>query len=172
MNLFLLYLLMLKASLTSFTGMGTLPMVRNDLVVEHHAITDRQLNTAVVAGRIGPGPYGIYLVCVGEAAAGFPGACAAFLALITPAFLVLPLLQWVGKRADRPAVKGAIQGVMAASSGLLLASSVPLAQDAIHGPLTLVLVIGSFLILSFTRVQAAWLVAGAAAIGLAAKILA
>jgi hypothetical protein len=117
-NLLLLYLLLLKASLTSFSGLGSLPMVRNDFVVERHVFTDHQLNMAVVAGRTGPGPYGLYLVCVGYLAGGVPGACMGFLALITPAFLVIPLMRWLGQRADIPRVRSAIRGLMLASSGL------------------------------------------------------
>ena len=77
MNLAVLYLLLLKASMTSFSGLGSLPMIRSDFVVERHALTDRQLNTAVAAGRTGPGPFGLYIVCVGYTVAGAPGAVAA-----------------------------------------------------------------------------------------------
>ena len=70
-NFFVLYLLLLKAVLTSFSGMASLPMVRHDLVVQRHAMTDRQLNAAVVAGRTGPGPNGLYLVAVGYYAGGY-----------------------------------------------------------------------------------------------------
>ena len=93
MNLLVLYLLLLKASVTSFSGLGSLPMVRNDFVVERHLLTDHQLNMAVVAGRTGPGPFGLYLVCVAYAVGGIPGAFMGFLALITPAFLVIPLIR-------------------------------------------------------------------------------
>ena len=51
MNLFLLYLLLFKAVITSFSGMASLPIVRQDFVVTRHILTDRQLNTAIVAGR-------------------------------------------------------------------------------------------------------------------------
>jgi chromate transporter len=171
MNLAVLYLLLLKASLTSFSGLGSLPMIRSDFVVERHALTDRQLNTAVVAGRTGPGPFGLYIVCVGYSVAGTPGAIAAFFALITPAFLVLPMMYWLGKRADSPRIRDAIRGLLLGSAGLLLAASVPLARDAITGPLTLAVVIVSFLILSFTKLDSAWLMLGAAAVGLAAKLI-
>ena len=73
MNLVLLYLLLVKATLTSFSGLASLPMVRNDFVVRRHVLTDRQLNTAVAAGRIGPGPLGIYVVSVGYLVEGAPG---------------------------------------------------------------------------------------------------
>ena len=48
MNLLLLYLLLSKAVVTSFSGMASLPIVRQDFVVTRHILTDRQLNTAIV----------------------------------------------------------------------------------------------------------------------------
>jgi chromate transporter len=171
MNPFVLYLLLLKASLTSFSGLGSLPMIRNDFVIERHVLTDRQVNMAVVAGRTGPGPFGLYLVVIGYQADGWPGAVAAFLALITPAFLVLPLMHWIGKRSDNPRVRGAIRGVLLGSAGLLLAASVPLARDAITGPLSIAIMAVSFVLLSFTRLESAWLMLGAAAVGLGAKLI-
>jgi chromate transporter len=171
MNLFLLYGLLLKATLTSFSGLGSLPMVRNDLVVERKLLTDRQLNTAVVAGRTGPGPNGLYLVSVGYYAAGMPGAAVGMLALITPAFFILPMMRWVGRRAEHPRVKSAIRAVVLASAGLLLSASVPLARDAIKGPLTLGIVLVSFAVLALTKVDTVWLVLGGAAIGLIAKLV-
>src|SRR5580692_11137498 len=98
MSLLTLYLLLLKASLLSFTGLGSLPIIRTDFVVQRQVLTDHQLNTAVVAGRAGPGPFGLYLVCIGYTVAGVPGSISAFFALITPAFLVLPLIRWIGRR--------------------------------------------------------------------------
>jgi len=100
MNVVVLYLLLVKATLTSFSGLASLPMVRNDFVVRRGVLTDRQLNTAVAAGRIGPGPLGIYVVSVGYLADGVPGACAGWLAMITPAFLIIPMLRFLGTRAE------------------------------------------------------------------------
>lgn len=170
MNILLLYLLLLKAVLTSFSGMASLPMIRNDFVVERRLLTDRQLNTAVVAGRTGPGPNGLYLVSVGYFVSGLPGAFAGFLAVMTPAFLVLPLMTWMGARAGTPRIKGAIRAVVLASAGLLLSASLPLARDAITGALALVIMVVSFIVLSFTRVDSAWVMLGAAGVGLAAKL--
>ena len=171
MNLFVLYLLLLKATLTSFSGLGSLPMLRNDLVVERHVLTDRELNTAVVAGRAGPGPYGIYMVCVAYLVAGIPGAVVGFLAMVTPGLLVIPLMRWVSAYAESPRFRSAIQAVLLASAGLLLAASIPLAHDAITGPLTLAMVLGAFALLSFTKLDTAWLILGSALIGFVAKLL-
>jgi chromate transporter len=169
MNVFLLYGLLLKAALTSFSGLGSLPMVRNDLLVERKVLTDRQLNTAVVAGRTGPGPNGLYLVSVGYYADGLPGAAAGLLAVMTPAFLVLPLMRWIGARAESPRVKSAIRAVVLASAGLLLSASLPLARDAITGPLTFGIMLVSFAVLVLTKIDTVWVVLGGAIIGLIAK---
>jgi chromate transporter len=170
-SLVTLYLLLLKAALLSFTGLGSLPIIRSDFVVERHALTDHQLNTAVVAGRAGPGPFGLYMVCIGYTVAGVPGAISAFLALITPAFLALPLMRWLGRRSNHPRIRDAIRGLLIGSAGLLLASSVPLAKDAITGTLSIAIMAASFLVLAFTKLDSAWLIISAAVVGLAASLV-
>ncbi len=171
MSFFLLYFLFAKATFTSFSGLASLPMVRNDFVTERHLLTDRELNIAVAAGRTSPGPYGIYLVGVGYHAAGWKGALAAALAVMTPAFLVIPLLKWASKYAHHRRVQGAIQGVLLASAGLLVAASVPLVQDAVTGPIAVVFVIGSFLLLAFTKVDSSWVMGGAIVTGIVVSFL-
>lgn len=171
MNFFILYLLLLKALLMSFTGLTSLPIIRDDFVVNRHVLTDHQLNTAVVAGRAGPGPFGLYLVCIGYTAAGVPGAISAFLALLTPAFLGLPIMRWLGRYANHPRIRDAIRGLLIGSAGMLLASAIPLARDAITGPLAVAIMIGSFVVLTFTRLDSAWLIFSAAGLGLAVKLI-
>jgi chromate transporter len=170
MNVFVLYLLLLKAVCTSFSGMASLPMVRNDFVVTRHILTDRQLNTAVVTGRTGPGPNGLYVVSVGYFVAGLPGASVGLLALVTPAFLIIPIMRWVGDYAKIPRVRSAIRAVVLASAGLLVASSIPLAKDAATGPLAVAIVVVSFIVLTFTDVESWWVMMGAAALGVGVKL--
>ena len=167
MNLLLLYLLLTKATLTSFSGLTSLPLVRHDLVERHHVLTDRQLNAAVAAGRTAPGPNGLYLVSVGYFAAGVPGACAGFFAVITPAFLIIPMLQYLGRKADHPAVKSAIRAVMLSAAGLVITTTVPLARDALTGVLPVAIAAGSFLFLVLTRRATVWVICAAALAGLA-----
>ena len=62
MNLFLLYLILAKAMFSSFSGPTSLPVVRHDMVEVYHVITDEQLEVAVAAGRVTPGPFGLYIV--------------------------------------------------------------------------------------------------------------
>jgi chromate transporter len=165
-NVVVLYLLLLKATLTSFSGLASLPMIRSDFVLRYHLLTDRQLNTAVVVGRLGPGPLGIYVVSVGYMVAGVPGACAGWLAMITPAFLIIPMLHFIGKRSEDRRIKSITRTVLLAGAGLMAAAAVPLARDAITGPLTLAIVAASFLLIVITRVDTLWIMLGAAIAGL------
>jgi chromate transporter len=171
MNLLLLYLLLLKATATSFSGLTSLPVVRHDLVENRRVLTDRQLNAAVAAGRTAPGPNGLYIVSVGYFVAGIPGAIVGCLAVMTPAFLIIPMLRYLGARADRPAVKSAIQAVMFAAAGLVISATVPLAKDALTGPLTVAIALGSFLFLVLTGKDTFWVILGSAVVGLAAKLM-
>jgi chromate transporter len=171
MNLVFLYLLLLKATVTSFSGLTSLPVVRHDLVETHHVLTDRQLNAAVAAGRTAPGPNGLYIVSVAYFVAGIPGACVGCLAVMTPAFLIIPLLRYLGARADRPAVKSAIQAVMLAAAGLVVSATVPLARDALAGWLGAAIALGSFLFLVLTRKDTLWVILGSAAVGLLGRLL-
>lgn len=168
MNFLLLYLLLLKATLTSFSGLASVPMVRNDFVVRYHVLTDRQLNTAVAAGRLGPGPLGIYIVSVGYIVAGIPGACAGWLAMITPAFLIIPLIRFLGARAEHPRAKSVTRAVLLAGAGLIVSASVPLGRDAIAGPFSLAIVAASCALIALTRIDTVWVMLGAAAAGLLA----
>lgn len=169
MSFLLLYGLFLKASLSSFQGLAALPIIRQDLVVTRHVLTDRQLNTALVIGRTTPGPIGLYMVSAGYYAAGARGATAAALALMTPAVLVIPLLIFAGRRTSHPKVQSVLQAVVLASAGVSLAATLPLGADALHSPLTWIIAIGSLAALLFTKVDTMWVMAAAAAVSLLAR---
>ena len=171
MNPAVLYLLLLKAVMTSFSGMTSLPMVRHDLVETRHVLTDRELSTAIAAGRSGPGPNGLYVVSVGYFVAGWPGAGAGLLALITPAFLIVPMMKWGARYTSVPRIRGAIRAVILASAGLLISASIPLTRDAATEPLTMAITTASFVVLAFTKVESWWVMIGAAIAGLGPALL-
>jgi chromate transporter len=166
MNPFLLYLLLLKATLTSFSGLSSLPVVRNDLVAKRAVITDRQLNTAVAIARVSPGPFGLYLVPIGYYAGGWPGAVAGFGAMLTPAFLILVFLRYFARRALDPRALAAIRAVTHASAGLVLAAILPLARDALTTPPQVILAVAVTGVLLGSDWDTAWTVLAGALCGL------
>jgi chromate transporter len=168
MNILVLYLLLLKATVTSFSGLGSLPIIRQDLVVTRRALTDNQLNAAVAVGRTTPGPAGLYVVSVGYFAAGVPGAIVGWLALVTPSLSVILVIRYLGRKAKHPRVKSVLQAVVLASAGMLLATALSLAREAVSGVLLLLIALGSGLLLVFTRLDGIWVILGSAVVCLIA----
>jgi chromate transporter len=171
MNAFLLYLLLLKGTVTAFAGLASLPVIQDELVIQHHVLTDKQLNEAVVITRSTPGPVGLYIVSVGYFVGGVPGAIAGWLAMITPALLIIPLVHFVGRRMEHPRVKSILQTVVIASAGLLFAASIPLAKEALTDPVAIAIAIISLALLFTTKLDTLWIILGAAVCSLSAASL-
>jgi chromate transporter len=131
MSIVALYVLLLKATVTSFAGMGSLPQIHQDLVVTTSAITNEQLNQAVLIGRSTPGPVGAYVVAVGYFAAGLRGAAVGLLAMVTPALVAIPLLALMRRWLHIARVQAAVDAVVMASAVLLVVSVIRMASDGL-----------------------------------------
>ena len=132
MSVVVVYALLLKATVTSFAGMGSLPQIQQDFVQTYRLVSDEQLSQAVLVGRATPGPMGAYVVAVGFFAAGWPGAIAGWLAMVTPALLAIPLLAAIQRWLHLPRIRAAVDAVVIASATLLVVSGVSLAADGIR----------------------------------------
>lgn len=162
MNAFLLYLILLKATATAFSGMTVIPIMRDELVVKRHVMTDDQLNTAIVIGRSTPGPVGLHVICVGYFAGGYPGAVAGLGALITPALLAIPLLSFLRKRQESARLRSAIHAVVVASVGLMVGTAYDLSASALQTPSAWLVAALSLVVLVTTRLDTVWVIAAAA----------
>lgn len=132
MNPILIYLLLLKATMTSFAGMGSLPQVHEDFVATRRVVSEQQLSQAVLFGRATPGPLGAYVVGVGYFAGGWPGAVAGWAAMVTPALVAIPLLLAIQRWLHLPRIRAAVDGVVIASAALLVVSSVTLTIEGVR----------------------------------------
>jgi chromate transporter len=171
MSLLFLYLLLLKGTITAFAGLASLPVIQEALVFQHHLLTEKELNEAVVITRSTPGPVGLYIVSVGYFVAGAPGAITGWLAMITPALLIIPLVHFAGRKIEHPRVKSVPQSVVIASAGLLLAASIPLARDALTDPVTMAIAVVSLVVLLTTELDTLWPILGSAVVSLSASSL-
>ena len=101
--------------------------------------------------------------------AGIPGAIAGWLAMRTPALLVV---RWFTSRGrhiiNRPRVKAVLQAVVIAIAGLLLAASIPLARDALTA---IAIAAVSLMLLLLTETDTLWIILGAAIVYLSASSL-
>lgn len=92
--------------------------------------------------------------------------------MVTPAFLVIPLVYFVGVRASRPRVRSAIRASTVASAGLLVAATLPLARGALTDGFLVTIAAASFVLFSFTAIESVWVILASALAGLLSAILA
>jgi chromate transporter len=171
MNPLVLYLVLLKATLTTFSGLASLPVLQADLVHHYHLLTQHQLDVSIVVTRSTPGPVGLYIVSAGYFAGGVAGAIAGWAAMITPAMGAVVLLRAVGRRAEHPRAKSVVQAVILASAGLLWAAAVPIGRSTITDPLLVAILTFSVAILLTRRVETLWVIFGSALVYLTAASL-
>jgi chromate transporter len=107
---------------------------------------------------------GLYVVSVGYFVDGTPGAVAGWLAMVTPALLMIPLLGFVRRKAEHPRFKAVLRCVVFASAGLLLWVTLPLARDALNGYLTVAIAVSAFALAIMKKVDSLWIVLGGAVI--------
>ncbi len=88
---------------------------------------------------------------------------------------MIPLLRYVeaararrGRRSAAPDTKA----LTLAAAGLIVSATVPLARDALHGPVSVAIAVSSFLFMAFTERDTLWIIAGSAIVGLLAGALA
>ena len=91
--------------------------------------------------------------------------------MITPAFLVLPLLRWLEPKLHNPRVRSALDAVVVASAALLVGTAASLAHSLGGSWLLGLIAAGSLLILSLTRQSILLVMAAAGLVSLLSAVL-
>jgi chromate transporter len=171
LNPLTLFLAMIKVGAVIYgSGYVLVAFLRADLVVANGWLTDRQLLDAVAAGQLTPGPLFSTATFVGYLLLGPIGAIVATVGIFLPAVafvaLSVPLLPRM-LRARRG--RALVEGLGAASLGLLAAVVVGLGREALTGPFPVIVAVAAAaaLLASRGRLGAGWLILGGAIAGLA-----
>jgi chromate transporter len=172
-NLPLLFFTFLKiGSILYGSGYVLLAFLRADLVVRYGWLTDQQLIDAIAVGQVTPGPVFTTATFIGYVLGGLPGALLATLGIFLPSFIFVALSNPLIPRIRKSVwISGLLDGVNAASLGLMAAVTVQLGASSLTDWLTIaIFLVSAFLLIRF-KLNATWLVTGGAAIGLIASFL-
>ncbi|MDZ7959920.1 MAG: chromate transporter [Aulosira sp. DedQUE10] len=154
------------------SGYVLLAFLQRDLVERNHWLTSQQLLDAVAIGQFTPGPVFTTATFIGYLLAGNAGAIAATIGIFLPAFLLVWVVNpWVPKLRQSPWASGFLDGVNAASLGLMAGVTYTLGRAALVDWLTIILAILSAIAVFRFTINSAWLVLAGGAIGLASRIL-
>lgn len=154
------------------SGYVLLAFLQRDLVERNQWLTSQQLLDAVAIGQFTPGPVLTTATFIGYLLAGHAGAIAGTLGIFLPAFLLVWLINpLVTKLRHSEWASSFLDGVNAASLGLMAGITFVLGRTALIDWLTLVLAILSAIAVFRFKVNSAWLVLAGAAAGLASYLV-
>ena len=168
-SLLTLFLTFLKiGSVLYGSGYVLLAFLRNDFVVRLGWLTNEQLLDAVSIGQLTPGPVFTTATFIGYIVGGVEGALLATLGIFLPSFVFVAAIHpLIPKLRGSPWTASLLDGVNVAAIGLMAAVTWTLARDAIVDVLTAALALLAAVLLIRYRVNSAWLVLAAGAIGVA-----
>ncbi|MCA9973093.1 MAG: chromate transporter, partial [Anaerolineales bacterium] len=121
---------------------------------------------AIAIGQLTPGPVFTTATFIGYVLGGVPAALLATLGIFLPAFIFVALSARLIPRIRQSAWAGALlDGVNAASMGLMAAVTWQLAQAAVTDVWTLGIVVVAAVALFRFKINTTWLIAGGALAG-------
>jgi chromate transporter len=129
-------------------------------------LTSQQLLDAIAIGQVTPGPVFTTATFIGYLLAGHAGAIAATVGIFLPAFVLVAVINpWVPKLRASKGVSAFLDGVNAASMGLMAVVTWTLGRTALMDGLTILMALVSTVIIFRFKVSSAWLVLAGAVIG-------
>ena len=169
-----LFLTFLKMGATLFgTGYVLLAFLNSEFVVNLGWLTHAQVVDAIaVAGQITPGPVFNSAAFVGYLLGGWPSALLAALGIFLPSFILVGLLSRFLPAMRKSWLAGYfLDGVNAASLGLMAAVAIQLGRVVIVDPFTIFITLAAlFLVIKF-KVSSVWLVIGGGLTGVLYKLV-
>jgi chromate transporter len=167
----LLALVFIQISLSMFGGgYAMIAAIDHELVGKLHWLSASELSDAIALSQITPGPIATAAAFIGYRLAGIPGTVVAMLAVFLPSYtLTLLASRLLARFGDRPAVRAALEALVATTLGLIFAAAVSLARSGgffAAGPwpataLTWALAIAATATLILWRINPLWVLAGA-----------
>lgn len=164
-----LYFLKVGAVLVG-SGYVLLAVLRADLVVKMHWLSDSQLLDAIAVSQATPGPFFTVATFIGYLLGGWKGAVLATVGMFLPAFVYVGMTAGFLPKLRRSAVASAfLDGVNAAAVALMAVVGWQFARAAVVNVSAMVLMIASAVLVFRYKVNSAWLVVAGAIVGIALR---
>ena len=168
-----LFLSFLKIGSVLFgSGYVLLAFLRSEFVVNLGWLTNQQVLDAVVAGQITPGPVFSSATFIGYLVGGWSSALLATLGIFLPSFLFVALLSRILPFVRKsPWAATFLDGVNAASLGLMAGVTVQLGQTALIDIFTVVVSLITLFVIFRFRINLVWLILGGGLLGAIYKLV-
>ncbi len=152
------------------SGYVLLAFLHTDFVLRLGWLSDQQILDAIAVGQFTPGPLFTSATFIGYLMGGLPGALLATLGIFLPAYLFVIISNpFIPKLRQSPWTASLLDGVNAASLGLMAAVTLFLIPGSLTDLFTILLTIIAFLVLVFLKTNSTWLVLAGAVLGVLVK---
>ena len=167
------FLYFLKVGAVLFgSGYVLLAVLRADLVVRLHWITDAQLLDAIAVSQATPGPFFTVATFIGYLLTGWKGAALTTLGMFLPAFVYVAATgKFLPKLRKSPVAGAFLDGVNASAVALMAYVGWQFTRAALVNLPAAVLSIVSALLVFRYKVNSAWLVLVGALVGILLQVL-
>jgi len=162
------FLYFLKIGTVLFgSGYVLLAVLRADLVVKMHWLSDAQLLDAIAVSQATPGPFFTVATFLGYILAGWRGAALATLGMFLPAFVYVGATAgFLPQLRKSPVASAFLDGVNAAAVALMAFVGWQFARTSLVNVPAVILAVASALLVFRYKVNSAWLVLGGAIAGI------
>jgi chromate transporter len=169
----LLFLTLLKTGAVLYgSGYVLLAFLRADFVERLGWLTESQLIDAIAIGQVTPGPVFASAAFIGFLLGGAGAALVATLGIFLPSFIFVALSNpWIPRLRSSPWTGALLDGVNAASLGLMAAVTLELGRTAFPDLLAGLVGLAAAGLLLRYNVNSTWLILGGAVIGLLRSVL-
>ena len=169
----LLFLTFLKIGAVLYgSGYVLFAFLNADFVDRLGWITQQQLVDAIAIGQVTPGPLFTSATFIGYLLAGPPGALLATVAMFLPSFAFVALAgPLIPRLQASPWTRSFLDGVVAASLGLMASVTLDLGRAALTDPATILTGAAALFLLLRFRVNSSWLIVGGAIVGVVVQAL-
>lgn len=154
------------------SGYVLLAFLESEFIRIYPVISEKQLLDAVAVGQLTPGPVFTTATFVGYLVLGIPGALVSTAGIFLPSFLLVWLLRpLIPKLRNSKWAGGILDGVNIASLGLMTAVTVRLGMSSLIDLLSVTLFIVALFVLIKKKINSAWVILVAGAIGFISQLL-
>jgi len=164
-----LFITFLKIGTFTFGGgLAMLPMIRNAVVNDKGWMTEEEMTDCLAISQSLPGMLAINTaIYIGKKKHGLSGSLAASLGVVLPAFVsIVAILMFLGKIEENHYIKGAFEGIKAASVALIAVAAYKMGRQVLKAKTDYFIAVISFVIIVFAGISAVWAILFGGAVGL------
>ena len=141
-------------------GLAMMPMMQKELIDKKHWMTEEDLIDYYAVGQSTPGMIAVNVsTFVGYNQLGILGGIVATLGMVSPSIIIITILAGLINSIDEyPMVQKALRGINVAVAALFTSVIVKFVKKTIKKPLHVLLMLISFTLVYFFKLQSFWII--------------